>query len=124
MQKVKIESFEFALIYATDHNKSVAFYEKYFGFKSEYKMPDGSCFGKAGNVNLWIGSDYKKAEVNEQSARLTVMFRINSAYSLFKELTNSKVKTYQDEPREMQAGNYWFQFEDPSGNIVDVLGAK
>jgi len=124
MSIVTIESMEFALVYASDFSQSITFYEKYFGFTKAYDMPDGSCFGKAGNINIWISANYNKVNTNEQSARLSVMFRINSAFKLFEQLTKDQIKIYQTQPQEMQPGNYWFQFEDPSGNIIEVLGKK
>ncbi len=124
MEKVHLQALEFALIYAEDHEKSVAFYTRYFNFKSEYRMPDGSCFGKAGDVNLWIGANYKKTKTEADNVRLSVMFRVDSAFRLFEALKERGEQLIQEEPQEMQPGNYWFQFRDPSGNIVDVLGGE
>lgn len=121
---VNLEALDFALIYADDHDKSVTFYSQFFNFKTEYHMPDGSCFGKAGEVNLWIGANYKKAASSTEAVRLTVMFRVDSSLKLFEELKAAGVRTIQSEPQEMQPGNFWFQFLDPSDNIVEVLGGE
>jgi len=124
MEKTLIKGFEFAQIYAVDYDKSVRFFEKYFRFKIEFTMPDGSCWGKAGDVGLWIGGGYEKTNSNERSVRCTVMMRIDSSHKLFNRLKEDGIKLFQKQPQEMQPGTFWFQFEDPSGNIIETLGDK
>jgi hypothetical protein len=34
------------------------------------------------------------------------------------------VKIAQNEPMDMGQGDFWFQFYDPSGNILEVLGGR
>lgn len=48
---------------------------------------------------------------------------IENAQSLFAEFQKDGVQVLQEEPMEMQPGVFWFQFQDPSGNILEVLGA-
>jgi predicted enzyme related to lactoylglutathione lyase/uncharacterized protein YndB with AHSA1/START domain len=119
-----ITGFEFNLVYVDDMPKALAFYEKYFGFKKKFDMDDGSTCGTTGNVGLWIGPNYKRVDVTDNNTRTSVMYGVESAHTLFKQLKTDGVPVVQESPIEMKNGVYWFQFSDPAGNILEVLGAK
>ncbi len=112
----------FACIYVDELDSNQKFYEKFLGFKKEQEFRPGEIFGKLGEIQCWIGSGYKKADTTEQSTRATVMFGVDSVYSLFESLKANGEKIIQDAPVEMQPGVFWLQFSDPSGNIIEVLG--
>lgn len=116
--------FAFNLIYADDQAKTVAFYEKHFGFRAEEKLPDGSVWGHAGPVALWIGGGYKRVEQDPNSTHTSIMYRVQSTGKLFRQLRDSEVRTVQEQPQKMSDNQYWFQFFDSAGNIIEVLGAE
>ena len=118
----RIKGFAFNLVYVDDMEKALVFYEKHFGFKKDFDMDDGSCWGKAGDVALWIGPGYKRTDLTAKSTRTSVMYSVESAGSFFKQLKLDNVPTVQSEPQHMGKGDYWFQFMDPAGNILEVLG--
>ena len=125
---VKITSLEFTLIYADDFDTAVAFYEKHFGFKEAFKMQDTShgpqTWGKTGDVGMWIGGGYKRKALEPEDCHSATMLGVESAFKLFDALKEDGVTIYQNEPVEMQDGIYWFQFQDPAGNILEILGPK
>lgn len=121
-----VEKMAFALIYAVDLQKTVSFYEKYFGFKIDQsmKLSDSEVYGHMGPVGIWIGGGYKKNHHSENDIRVTVMLRVKSAQELFSSLQKDEVKLYQKAPVQMKENSWWFQLADNSGNIIDILGGK
>ena len=119
-----VTNMNFAMIYVDDLKPNQEFYEKYLGFVQEQEFRPGEIFGKLGNIDCWIGSGFEKANTSEKSTRASVMLGVDSVGKLHSELKEDGQKVIQDEPVEMQEGVYWLQFADPSGNIVEVLGAK
>jgi hypothetical protein len=53
-----------------------------------------------------------------------MMLGVDSVGSLLKQFKAEGVKTFQDEPVEMQPGTFWLQLFDPAGNILEVLGGE
>lgn len=53
-----------------------------------------------------------------------MMLAVDSVGILFESLQTAGEKIFQDASIEMQPGQFWLQFADPSGNVIDVLGAK
>lgn len=125
---VKVTDFKFSLIYADDFDLTKAFYEKHFGFKESFEMAPTELgpqtWGMTGDVGMWIGGGHNRTKRDDRSARSGVMFGVDSAFTLLEELRADKVLIFQEDPIEMQPGVFWFQFEDPSGNIIEVLGGK
>lgn len=119
-----VTGFEFNLVYVDDMAKALAFYEKYFDFKKKFDMDDGSAWGTTGNVGLWIGPNYKRVDVTAKNTRTSVMYGVESAHTLFRQLKADGIPVVQEAPIEMKDGVYWFQFSDPTGNILEILGAK
>jgi uncharacterized protein YndB with AHSA1/START domain/predicted enzyme related to lactoylglutathione lyase len=123
-RKSPVLDFSFNLVYVDKIEPALAFYTKYLGFVKESVMEDGSCLGKAGPVTLWIGPNFQKSKVNEDSVRTSIMYHIDSIFPLFQSLKSEGVKTIQDTPIEMKNGQFWFQFIDPAGNILEALGER
>lgn len=125
---VKVQDLKFSLIYADDFEKTKSFYVKHFDFKESFEMPDTELgpqtWGMTGSVGMWIGGGHTRTNRDDRSARSGVMFGIDSAFTLLQELKADDVQIFQEEPIEMQPGVFWFQFEDPSGNIIEILGGK
>jgi predicted enzyme related to lactoylglutathione lyase len=122
----KVTDLKFSLIYADDFSATRAFYEKYFGFEDAFEMPDTElgpqAFGTIGEANMWIGGGHSRVDAGDRACRTGVMFGVESAHDLFNELKKDGVEIIQDELVEMQGGVFWFQFVDPSGNVIEVLG--
>lgn len=113
----------FLLNYCKDVEGSRAFYQKYFGFKEEHKYDEASksVYGNMGNTGMWIGAFNQENDPSHLSARMAPMLEVRSARKLFNRLKQDGIKLHFDEPRNM-GGKYWFQFTDPEGNVIEVLG--
>lgn len=116
---------EFALIYAKELQSSIHFYQKYFDFKIDptIKLGPGEVYGLMGSVGAWIGEGHIVPKSPELMARASVMFRVKEIFDLYQKLLTGGVELIQSAPVMMLPNEYWFQFKDPSGNIIDVLGA-
>jgi predicted enzyme related to lactoylglutathione lyase len=119
-----VTGLRFALIYVDQLAPAKAFYEKYLGFEQTQEFRPGEIYGKAGNIEMWIGEGYNRLDNDAKSTRATVMLGVESTGALFEALQAGGEKVVQDAPVEMQDGIFWLQFADPSGNIVEVLGGK
>lgn len=124
MSLAKIKGLGFQLIYVDKLEPALAFYTKYFGFEKEFSMGENAVYGTTGDSGMWIGGGYKRREQSEDETRSCAMMEIDSAWKLFEAMKSDGVKLYQEEPEEMRVGIYWFQFQDPAGNILELLGGK
>ena len=124
----KIQGFKFALIYAEKLAVTQAFYEKHLGFQKTAEFRPGEIYGTAGEIEIWIQEGHIKHGIkcteNEGPTRVSVMFQVESVGALFNSLKESGETVLLDEPQEMMPGTFFLKFLDPSGNVVDVLGAK
>ena len=119
-----VRSLGFALCYAKDLEATEAFYSKHFGFTRKFEMGEGQAFGSIGDVDMWIGGDYSSGSEDPLSTRMSVMFMVDSAGALFSQLHEAEVPIIQDAPVKMADDKFWFQFRDPSGNVVEILGGE
>lgn len=126
MQESPIQDFGFALIYASDSKRAVAFYQKYFAFNADEskKMDGDQVFGYIGPIGIWIGGGHTKITHAENDTRATVMLRVKSSTQLFNRFKDDGIKLFQKEPIKMSAKSFWFQCADPDGNILDFLGEE
>ena len=63
-------------------------------------------------------------EYDKDTMRPAFVFSVVSASELYERLKQAGVRFVHDEPMHMGGDNYWFQFYDPAGNIIEALGAK
>ncbi len=121
---VKIKSINFASIYVEDYNQALSFYQKHFGYEVKFPMGDNASWGKAGEAAIYLEGGNKPVDVTEKSIRVSVVFNVASASVFFDQLKSDGVRLIQSEPLNMGADDYWFQFRDPAGNILEILGGK
>ena len=116
----------FVLLYVEDLVVSREFYETILGFKMQDQFSENEIFGSIGEVNFWISGGYSKNDSQnpEKLARATVMLQVESTGALFKKLKAANVEVIQEKPVQMGENIYWIQFKDPSGNVLEVLGAE
>lgn len=117
-----VKSINFASIYVDDYKKAFAFYQKHFGYKVVYDMGENASWGKAGEAGIYIEGGHKPADFTEKSVRASVVFNVTSASKFFSQLKADGVAVVHAEPRHMGSDDYWFQFRDPAGNILEILG--
>jgi predicted enzyme related to lactoylglutathione lyase len=123
-KQATVTSVKFICVYVDKLEPAQAFYEKYLGFKKMTEFGQGQIFGTLGNIEMWMGEGYQRMDSTEKSSRATVMLGVDSVDTLFQSLKTDNIKLFQDSPVEMHEGIFWLQFQDPAGNIIEVLGAK
>jgi predicted enzyme related to lactoylglutathione lyase len=118
-----VNGFRFALIYVDKLEECQAFYEKYLGFEKTDDFGTDEIYGRMGDIEVWMGGNYRRDKTDELSTRASVMLGVESVGKLFASLKADGVRIIQEEPKDMGPA-FWVQFEDPAGNIVEVLGAE
>ena len=52
------------------------------------------------------------------------MLVVKSVQALFEKLKSYNIETIQDKPLDVGNDEFWFQFRDPAGNILEAVGAE
>ena len=110
-------------IYCDDLHTAVEFYRELLQLPEGMHLTDSSCyFPMANSTGLFIESGYPKKEIAETDARTTFTIKVDSAKKFHTKLVKKKVRVVQMQPMQMSDEIYWFQFFDPAGNLVEILG--
>jgi predicted enzyme related to lactoylglutathione lyase len=121
----KITGVSFVSVYVDDFRAAFAFYSELLGLEQQYDMGENACFFRLGHDSgLYVEGGNSRAELKRDTARATFTFGVPSAGAMFDKLKSAGVKIAQSQPMDMGQGDFWFQFYDPSGNILEVLGGK
>ena len=121
------DSLSFATVYVDDYKKACDFYRNTLGLKKKFDWKNGKeCFFRIGEKDwgLYLQAGNKKRKVDSKTTRTSFVLSVKSAFKMHKKLKKSRVKLVQQAPLQMGEGDYWFQFYDPAGNILEVLGGK
>ncbi len=125
MAEHKVKGLAFASVYVDDFEKAYRFYAEVMGLEKEYDMGSAACFFKLpDNTGLYLQGKNKSASYSEDTMRAAFVFSVESAGATHERLKAAGVKFIHTEPKHMGGDNYWFQFYDPAGNILEVLGGK
>jgi predicted enzyme related to lactoylglutathione lyase len=121
----QITGVPFVSAYVDDFATAFAFYSEVLGLEKQYDMGEHACFFKlGGDWGLYLEGDNTRQDVLRDTARATFTLGVQSAHAMFDKLTEAGVKIVHNEPMDMGQGDFWFQFYDPSGNILEILGGK
>jgi predicted enzyme related to lactoylglutathione lyase len=121
----KITGVSFVSVYVDDFQVAFAFYSELLGLEQQYDMGENACFFRLGqDSGLYVEGGNSRTEVRRDTARATFTFGVASAGAMFEKLKSAGVKIAQNQPMDMGQGDFWFQFYDPSGNILEVLGGR
>lgn len=125
MTPTTITGVAFVSSYVDDFPTAYRFYNEVLGLEKEFDMGASACFFKLGaSSGLYLQGSGAPAPVNEKSIRSSFTLKVASASALYARLQEAGVRFVQNEPMDMGGDNYWFQFHDPAGNILEVLGGK
>jgi predicted enzyme related to lactoylglutathione lyase len=125
MSETLIKGIAFVLVYVDDFETSYKFYNEVLGLEKEYDMGKLACFFKLGaDSGLYLQGGNKKNTIDDKTMRTAFTLNVPSASAMFEKLKAAGVKFVQKEPMDMGQENFWFQFYDPSGNILEILGGK
>jgi predicted enzyme related to lactoylglutathione lyase len=125
MDQTHIFGVQFVAVYVQDFDLSFDFYNKVLGLEKAYDMGGNACFFKIGkNFNLYLEGDNNRVEIDSKTMRTTFVLQVESSTAMFEKLKKAGVSIIQEEPMEMGDGEFWFQFYDPDGNILEILGGQ
>jgi predicted enzyme related to lactoylglutathione lyase len=124
-----ITGIRFGACYVDDWAAARAFYEEVLGLTVGFEaMPDQVLFYEFGEdpfgIMLCKVAEGAPGKVGVGTAHSAFVLSVASAGALFAKLTGQGVTIPQDEPIPMGEGDFWFQFEDPAGNLLEVLGGE
>ena len=125
MAEHRVKGLAFASVYVDDYERAYEFYAGVLGLEKEYDMGSAACFFKLpDNTGLYLQGKNKTASYAEDTVRAGFVFSVESAATTYERLKAAGVRFIHNEPRHMGGDNYWFQFYDPAGNILEALGGK
>ena len=125
MAEHKVKGLAFASVYVDDFEKAYRFYAEVMGLEKEYDMGSAACFFKlSDSTGLYLQGKNKPASYAEDTMRTAFVFSVDSATATYERLKAAGVRFIHPEPRHMGGEQYWFQFYDPAGNILEALGGK
>jgi predicted enzyme related to lactoylglutathione lyase len=121
----RVKGIAFGSIYVDDYKAAYRFYSETLGLDKLYDMGDAACFfGLADDTGLYLQGGNTPASCQPESIRAAFVFAVESASATYERLRSAGARFVHDEPRHMGGDNYWFQFYDPAGNILEALGPE
>lgn len=127
MSKPCVTGVCFPVSYVDDYEKALAFYTQVLGLKQSLVLAEDQCFLRVGNVELGLllaGGHKPHEKKGAQWAQASYVLRAASAPAMMACLREAGAKILQDEPIKTGDCECWFQFFDPAGNLLQILGGK
>jgi predicted enzyme related to lactoylglutathione lyase len=125
MDKTKISEVSYVTVYVDDFAASFKFYNEVLGLEKTHDMGDNVCFFHLGKkFGLCLEGGTKKSSIDPDTMRVGFVLKVDSIGEMYEKLKKAQVKFVQDAPVDMGGDNHWFQFYDPSGNILEIIGGK
>jgi catechol 2,3-dioxygenase-like lactoylglutathione lyase family enzyme len=121
----KITGIAFVSVYVDDFESARHFYTDVLGLEKQYEMTADSCFFRLGEeLGLYLEGKNHGYDIRRDSIRSSFTLAVPSAQAMYRKLKSAGVRMVHDAPMDMGQGDFWFQFYDPAGNILEVLGGK
>jgi len=121
----KITGVAFVSVYVDDFETAFRFYSELLGLELQYEMTSDSCFFQLGEeLGLYLEGKNHDSDIRRDSVRSSFTLAVPSAQAMYGKLKEAGVRMVHDAPMDMGQGDFWFQFYDPSGNILEALGGK
>ncbi len=125
MAEHRVKGLAFGSVYVDDFEPAYEFYEKVLGLEKAYDMGTAACFFKLpDDTGLYLQGKNQRASYAPDTMRAAFVFSVDSAGATHERLKAAGVRFIHAEPQHMGGDNYWFQFYDPAGNILEALGGK
>jgi catechol 2,3-dioxygenase-like lactoylglutathione lyase family enzyme len=116
------------LIWTGDYPALVEWYRRVFGFETieelDHPKDTGTLF-KVGDNYLWIGEHSEVSGVNKDRYRHMINLEVESVSGVSAELKEKGVVFVADPfPSPVDPSLYFATFEDPEGNLFQLVGEK
>jgi predicted enzyme related to lactoylglutathione lyase len=123
--RTAITGIPFACVYVDDLGTACAFYGDLLGLEKQSDMGPDACFFRVGaDSGLYLEGKNNAAEIRRDSVRAAFALSVPSASALYAKLESAGTRFVHSAPMDMGQDYYWFQFYDPAGNIIEVLGGN
>ncbi|NLI97804.1 VOC family protein [bacterium] len=110
-------------IYVSNIARAKEFYIQILGFEHGWDVHDNLTFLKVGSTHVYLEGGYESHEITDKSLRLSFFLEADeSVKEIFEALRSNGVVTIQESPEQVGDDTWWFQFQDPDGNILEVSG--
>ncbi len=121
---VNVTGLATAAVYVTDFREGLSFYESVLGFKKLRDMGPTGCWGKIGDLGLYIGGGAAPVKVAIGDQQVTLVFAVDDI-GTFHDLAMTAGITFDKELLPLgDEKSFWFRFRDPSGNLLEAAGEK
>ena len=125
MSEHKVKGIAFASVYADDFDAAYRFYNEVLGLEKQYDMGNQACFfNLPDDTGLYLQGGNSMPEYSKDTGRAAFVLSVESASASHAKLKQAGVRFIHEEPVNMGGDNYWFQFYDPAGNILEILGPE
>jgi predicted enzyme related to lactoylglutathione lyase len=125
MNEHKVKGIAFASVYVDDYEAAYKFYTEVLGLEKQYDMGTQACFfNLPDDTGLYLQGGNHMPVFSKDTGRAAFVLSVESAGASHARLKEAGVRFVHDEPMHMGGDNYWFQFCDPAGNILEILGPK
>lgn len=112
-------------VYVEDFPTALAFYQNVLGLQKQDDMGPQACFLRVSDeFGLYLEGGNAVTDVDVKKTRLSFVLSIPSASAMFEKLQTAGVRIVHPAPIHMGGDNYWFQFCDPAGNVLEIHGGR
>lgn len=116
----------FGAIYVTDFQECDQFYRNVLGLQVHLEvLPGQVLFYRLGDTPwglMLCKSPEEGSRMAPDRSHLSFTLSVKSAGALFARLKEAQVESPQSTPNDVGDGDFWFQFFDPAGNLLEVVG--
>ena len=119
-----VKGISMASVFAVDFKRAYDFYSGVLGLEMSFEMGDAAGYFALGEQGFYLQGGNVQAEYKDNTSRVSFTFDVESISALWEVLKKADVKTLSDTPVQMGEEQWWFQFYDTEGNIIEALGGK
>ena len=124
-ESIKVTSIFAQAIYVADLEQSLRFYCDLLGFTKSNSMGESGSFLALGENSraVYLEGGHPATEPDSNRSAVSFMMCVPDVKAAFEALKSSGVQMVQSDPVDMGEGAFWFQFFDPSGNLLEIVSA-
>lgn len=115
------------IVWSPDYKKLAHWYKDVLGLTQigEVNHPEDKCIGfRLGSVELWVGFHDKVKGKNKDKYRIMLNIIVDSVGKSYEYLVERGVNFIATPFKAPTFDKYFATFEDPDGNILQLIGGK
>lgn len=120
----RITGMSFVAVYVDDFAKALEFYRDVLALEKTHDAESDACFFAVGanQYGLFLAGGARARATKAEDSHASFVLLVESAGALHQRLKLNGGRIVHDEPVDRGSGDYWFQFHDPAGNLLEALG--